>query len=204
MSNAQDFIERAAGLGEADLWEASPLRLTWEPERGWPDAVAFLRALFKPGELVACGREGRWVVHSRTEWEGKFRRGVPLPPLVVVNPLRTALPRGGEPEAWGEETVAEFRQAAVTLEGVSQDRQILFWLGFGLEHVRAVVESGGGPLHAVVRLGKSGVGKGIETLAALAPERQTGNPLYPVRLAGAVRPDTGKRQRLLFAGRPLE
>ena len=202
MSNAQDFIEQAEGLGEADLWEASGVRLTWEPERGWPDAVVMLRAMFKPGELVACGGAGRWVVHTREEWAGKFKRGVPLPALVVANPLRTALPRGTVPEAWGRDALAEVRNAVAVLEGMPQERQIRFWLGFGTQHLRAIVESGGGPLHAILRNDAGAVRERLPMLSALSPE--AGNPLFAVRLAGAVRPDTGKRQRLLFAGRPLE
>ncbi len=202
MSGAQDFIDRAEGLGEADMWEASPIRLTWEPERGWPDAVVQLRAMFRPSELVACGGAGRWVVHSRTEWEGKFRRGVALPPLVVCNPLRTALPRGTGPEVWGRDALAEVRNAVAVLEGMPQERQMRFWLGFGCQHLRAVAESGGGPLHAVLRTDAGAVRERMGMLSALSPE--VGNPLFAMRLSGAVRPDTGKRQRLLFAGRPLE
>ena len=198
---AQDFIDQAEGLGEADLWEASPIRLTWPPEKGWPDAVVQLRAMFKPGELVACGGAGRWVVHTRTEWEGKFRRGVPLPSFVLINPLRTAPPRGRMPETLGRDALAEVRNAVGALKEMSQEQQICFWLGFGVQHVRAIVESGDGSLHAALRTDAGAFRERMGMLSALSPE--VSNPLFAMRLAGAVRPDTGKRQRLLFASGAL-
>ena len=50
---AAAFIARGDGATEADWFEASPVRIDWEP--GPRDAATLLRVLYGPGERVFCG-----------------------------------------------------------------------------------------------------------------------------------------------------
>lgn len=208
----QSFVEASAGLGEADLWELSPVHPAWPPEEGWKDAVTHLRALFRPDELVACGDTYRKQVRTRAEWCARFKRGVEIPPLVVVNPL---LPEGGatkdgKPSAVCDNAVADHRHCLVEFDGVGYEEQIRFWLGFGLEHVRSITFSGNKSLHAVLRVDAGDATRWEESVKPLyerfvrmGADRNCKNPSRTTRLAGAVRADTGKFQKLLFAGEAL-
>lgn len=207
------FAGRAAGLGEADLWEASPVHPSWEPEKeGWKDAWTLLRAMFRPGELVACGTKTRKSVRTCAEWCKAFRDGEPIPPLVIANPIKAegGTTKDGMASMFCDDAVAAHRQCLIEFDNVPVETQIRFWLGFGLEDVRAMVFSGNKSVHAVLRIGAKDkrewdatVGSIYKRFGLADADRACMNPSRGVRLAGAVREDTGRVQKLLFAGLPL-
>lgn len=210
---AADYIQRGGGQGEADLWEASPVRIDWEP--GPQDAVALLRALFLPGELVFCGDAYGREVRTREEWCSRWEDGEPPPPFLCVNPLKAAGGRtaGGHLSPRCDDAVAVFRHAVAEFDGMPLADQFPFWMGFGLDAVRAITYSAGKSLHAVLRVDaadreewEAAVRGRLfrRLLIPLGCDRTCVNPSRLSRLAGARRPDKGGTiQRLLFVREEL-
>lgn len=203
-------MSRGGEVGEVDLWEASPVRIGWGDD--WArDAVALLRALFRPGEWVNCGKlwESRRV-RRREDWIADWERGEEIPPFVCVNPLRG--------EGWRcDENLAAYRHALAKLPALPIDLQARFWMGWGLGAVAAVVHSGGKSLHVVLRVDAEGawawereVKEGLfgKRLVPLGVPSSCASPSCLVRLAGAVRQDRrgtpGTRQRLVFVRGALD
>ena len=220
---AQEYIRRGGGRTEADLWEASPVHPSWEPVEGWRDACALLRAMFKPGELVACGeiREDagkQWwqgQVRPCAEWCGRFRGGEWIPPLVRVNPIKPegGKTRSGKPSMVCDDAVAVFRHAVVEFDAMPLADQLNFWMGWGLEAVTAITFSGGKSLHAVLRVDVANreewereVRGGLyrRRMVPFGCDWQCANPSRGTRLAGARRADKGGAvQKLLFVREAL-
>lgn len=211
---AAAFIRAGGGAGEADLWEASPVRIAWGDEF-WRDAVALLRALFRPGELVFCGdRYGR-TVRARDEWCERWEGGEPVPPFLCVNPLKPGggVTSGGKLSPRCDDAVAVFRHAVAEFDGMPLDDQLNFWMGWGLDAVAAITFSGSKSLHAVLRVDAASRGAwdrevrdGLfrRRLVPLGCDRTCANPSRLSRLAGARRPDKGGTvQKLLYVREPL-
>ena len=138
--------------------------------------------------------------------------------VVCVNPLtgRRGLTTEGTPSYCCRETVADFRHMVFEFDKLPLADQCRFWAGVIRADklpLRALVYSGGKSIHGVVRVNAKSAEEyrlfADEVAAAFAnpadPEEMRiddqalKNPLTGVRLAGAVRKDTGKRQALLYA-----
>lgn len=202
------FIERGAGRGEADLWEASPVRIDWEP--GARDAVALLRALFLPGELVFCGDRYGNTVRERDAWCERWEQGEAVPPFFIPNPLKPSGGKSssGKPSPRCDDAVAVLRYAVAEFDGMPVDAQVRFWLGWGLGPVSAVTHSAGKSVHALLRVDAADRAEWDAEVKRrlfdryLVPwgcDSTCKNPSRLSRLAGACRPDKGGMiQRLLF------
>lgn len=212
---ARDFIQRGAGAGEADLWEASPVRISWGDDFR-RDAVALLHALFKPGELVFCGDSFGRTVRERDEWCARWEGGEAIPPLVCPNPLKREGGRtaGGNPSPRCDDAVAVFRHAVAEFDGMPLADQFSFWMGFGLDAVAAITFSGSKSLHAVLRVDAASREEWERdvrgrlfrrVLVPLGCDGACANPSRLTRLAGARRADKGGAvQKLLFVRGELE
>lgn len=176
----RDYIRRGEGATEADFFHASPVMLGWGDD--WRlDAVAQLKALFHPAELVFCGDQFGKTVRPAAEWVRHFEAGGKLPPLFIPNPLR---PEGGKTKSEGkpsgrcDDAVAVFRHAvaefdsklcmdadgnAVFISDGKSDRipknevfplseQLAFWRAWGLGNVSAMTYSGGKSYHVLLRV----------------------------------------------------
>ena len=204
------FADRGAMLGEADLWEASPVHPDWEPEEGWKDAWVFLRALFSPDELVTCGWDTRKEARTCLDWCKAFRAGEEIPPLVIINPIKRegGMTKGENPHRSFacDDAVGAFRHCLVEFDGEPIERQIQFWLGFGLADVTAMTFSGNKSVHAAFRVDAGSreeyealTGKIYKQFGIANADRACANPSRSIRLAGALRTETGKRQKLLYS-----
>ncbi len=213
--SAAEFVRKGEGAGEAELWEASPVRIDWGDD--WRmDACALLRALFLPGELVFCGDTFGREVRPRDEWISRFMAGNTIPPLFCVNPLKPegGVTTGGKPSPRCDTAVAVFRHAVAEFDGMPLADQFAFWMGWGLDAVTAVTFSGSKSLHALLRVDaanreewEKSVKGGLfrRVLVPLGCDRACVNPARLSRLAGARRADKGGAvQKLLFVRGSLE
>lgn len=149
---AQRFIQRGDGAEESDWWEASPVRIDWEP--GPEDALALLGALYAPGEFVFCGERYGAEVKTAGDWMRRIEKGSPVPPHWIPNPLTgDEHPTGsGTPSRRGDSAVASFRFAVAEFDGLSKPDQLAFWWGFRTAPIVALIDSGGKSIHAILRV----------------------------------------------------
>lgn len=151
---AAAFIARGDGATEADWFEASPVRIDWEP--GPKDAAHLLRVLYRPGERVFCGErygagEG---VRMAADWIAAFDDGRPVPPHFIPNPLtgrEHPLP-GGKLSKRGDSAVAGFLYAVAEMDGMDKASQLALWWGFRSAPIVALIDSGGKSVHAILRV----------------------------------------------------
>ena len=151
---AAAFIARGDGATEADWFEASPVRIDWEP--GPKDAAHLLRVLYRPGERVFCGERygGGEDVRMAADWIARFEDGRPVPPHFIPNPLtgrEHPLP-DGKPSKRGDSAVAGFLYAVAEFDGMSKAEQLAFWWGFRSAPITALIDSGGKSIHAILRV----------------------------------------------------
>jgi hypothetical protein len=149
---AQAFIRRGDGAEESDWWEASPIRIGWEP--GPRDALALLGALYAPGEFVFCGERYGAEVRTVADWIASIEGGAPVPPHWIPNPLTgDEHPTGsGTLSRRGDSAVASFRFAVAEFDGMDKASQLAFWWGFRTAPIVALIDSGGKSIHAILRV----------------------------------------------------
>lgn len=151
---AAAFIARGDGATEADWFEASPVRIDWEP--GPRDAATLLRVLYGPGERVFCGERygGAEGVLMAAEWIARFDDGRSVPPHFIPNPLtgREHPLADGKPSRRGDSAVSGFLYAVAEFDGLSKPEQLAFWWGFRSAPITALIDSGGKSVHAILRV----------------------------------------------------
>ena len=184
-------ILRDFATDPVELWESSPVRLTGDPEADW----RLLLRLFNPddrlwiGEVHEANRAGRFhlVKHWRKLDHAPATR-------VCPNPLREgACSRSNE-------HIAERRYLVVESDQLSKSEvcAVFAWLR-QLAKRGAVVDTGNRSLHgwfeypSADRLAELKI-----ILPALRCDPALFSPSQPVRLPGALRPETGQFQTLLF------
>jgi hypothetical protein len=203
---------------EADIWEASPVRIDWPPEE---DASRVLSFLYAPAEFLFCGiREEKAqpgeAIRPAGEWVEHFQAGNPIPPLVMPNPLtgEEALSKGGEPSYRSDSCVRSFRFALVEFDNLTRDEQIAFWTAIRLP-VAALIDSGGKSIHGWIKVDCADVEAWekdverrlfMERLVPLGVDPACRNESRLSRLPGHHRSETGRWQRVLYLapkGRPV-
>ena len=149
---AAAFIKRGNGAEECDWWEASPIRIDWEP--GPQDALAILGTLYAPGEFVFCGERYGADVKTAGDWIARIEGGAPVPPHWIPNPLTgEEHPTGnGKPSKRGDSAVCGFRYAVAEFDGLSKADQLAFWWGFRTAPIVALIDSGGKSVHAILKV----------------------------------------------------
>lgn len=217
---AGEFIRRGGGRTAADLRALSPVTIDWGADERWKGACALLRAMFMPGELVACGiihkdrRGAQMTVRTCAEWCQRFRDGEWIPPTVVINPLKPegGKTKSGKPSKVCDDAVAVHRHAVVEFDKRPLAEQVNFWLGWGLDAVTAITFSGNKSLHVIVRVDAADAAEWDRDVRGELYRRRmvpfgadgaTANPSRGARLAGAFRADTKKLQTLLFCREAL-
>lgn len=200
------IIHAGRAYGEADIWEASPVRLDWEPEE---DAAHLLRCLYQPEEklFIGCAEStgprhvravSAWLETDLTRW-----------PHIAPNPM-TGNPAPGKADPAkltfrGDNCISAFRFCVVEFDALPMDDQLRFWAGVNLP-VAALITSGGKSVHGWLRVD---VPDGAAWDAQVRPLYKTrlvplgvdgacANPARLSRLPGHFRADKGQRQRLLF------
>jgi len=151
---AAAFVARGDGATEADWFDASPVRMDWEP--GPKDAAHLLRVLYRPWEHVFCGERygGAEDVRTAAEWIAAFDDGRPVPPHFIPNPLtgREHPLADGKLSRRGDSAVAGFLYAVGEMDNLSKPEQLAFWWGFRSAPITALIDSGGKSVHAILRV----------------------------------------------------
>jgi len=216
------IIESAKITMEADLWEASPIRLWGEPEH---DSELFLSTLFRPddhlfiGERHKPGKLGE-NIRSCEDWKEFFRKNGKAGPFIIQNPLsgHEELTHDDKPSFRCDNAVKTFRYSIVEHDQLPREDQIAFWSVVKLP-IRALVCTGGKSVHAWMdcsclapinshadwqreikdRLYEQG-------LKPLGFDSSCANPARLSRLPGYFRHEKENWQRLLWLspeGRPI-
>jgi hypothetical protein len=147
----QRIIENAKIWDEADLWEASPIRLMDEPRY---DAALLFGTLFQPtdqlfiGDRVQPGIIGE-TIRTATEWITHFKNGGKSGPHIIINPLNgipAPTKTGDKATLRGDGNISSYRHAMGEFDTLSREAQIKFWSAIKLPIV-ALIDSGGKSIH---------------------------------------------------------
>jgi hypothetical protein len=199
---------------EADLWDASPVRL-YSVET---DPSMLLNLLFEPDEFVFIGDrlEPGIIGHNiRTaaSWNSFFQAGGMAGPHIIINPLtgKPAPKKAGDGYTLrGDGNVKTFRHCLVEFDNLTREDQIRFWSAAKLP-IRALIDSGGKSIHAWLDVQKLftvttaeqwntniKIGLYEKILISMGVDRACCNPSRLSRLPGYFREEHGKYQRLLW------
>lgn len=211
------IIEQATITTEADLWEASPIRIDWAPEE---DLTYCLMALYNSddmlfiGERYEHGEPGRTIC-TTVEWVSHFAKGGKILPHFIVNPLdgEQAPQSSGEGTTFrGDRNVCAFRYCLAEFDSIPREAQIRFWSTIKLP-LCALIDSGGKSIHALIDVQQIAAVDSLkawtteikaslyrDVLIPLGVDPACANPARLSRLPGYRR--GGRYQRLLWlAGR---
>lgn len=204
---ARRFILRGDGADEAAWWEASPIRIDWQP--GPQDALALLGALYAPDEYLFIGERYGVDVATVGDWMRRIESGGPCPPHFIPNPLtgqEHPLP-DGKLSRRGDSAVVSFKYAVAEMDCLSKPDQLALWWGFKSAPVTALIDSGGKSIHAILK---------VDMASREQWEAEIENKLFPnilcplgcdpacrnearlSRLPGHYRREKGAWQRLLY------
>ncbi|MCE9614260.1 MAG: hypothetical protein K8T26_08285 [Lentisphaerae bacterium] len=207
-------VAEGVGCGEADIWEASPVRIE-APAAA--DAVTLLEALYAREDVLFIGDTYGRTVKTVGEWIGRFRGGCVLPPHIIPNPVtgELGMTKDGRPSYRADTCVKAFRFAVAEFDAMSREDQFHFWWAVDLP-VCALIDSGGKSLHAWIRI--DGVRNGAEWesqvegllfgrwLIPMGCDPACRNEARLSRLPGHYRAEKGRWQRLMYLapeGRPI-
>ena len=204
---AQAFVRKGEGADESDWWEASPVRIDWEP--GPRDAIVLLDVLYPRDAYLFCGERYGTTVRTAGEWRERFAHGEPLPPHVIPNPMsgHEGLTEEGKPSFRCDNTVATYRYAVAEFDVMDKASQLEFWWGFRSAPIAALIDSGGKSIHAWLRVDcpdRATWERDVEAtlfgkvLVPLGCDPQCKNESRLSRLPGYYRRDKCAWQRLLY------
>lgn len=150
----QRIIDSAKISDEADLWEASPLRLWEEPK---DDPALLLSTLYDSTDLIWIGERHDAGILGDTirtvlEWINHFKNGGKSGPFIIINSLtgEPSTKKTGEGETYrGDGNISSYRHAMAEFDDLSREDQISFWSAIKLPLV-ALIDSGGKSVHALI------------------------------------------------------
>lgn len=217
--NGKDALKQLLAQGkysdEADLWEASPIRLLVEPAQ---DAPLFLSILYEPEELIWIGDRHQagirgMTIRTRDDWIRYYKNGGTLRPHIILNPvngLPAPVKSGGRTTLRGDANILSYRFCLAEFDSLSRSDQIRFWSAVKLPIV-ALIDSGGKSIHAWIDVQELAM---IETpdhwetsikcrlydrqLVPLGVDCACSNPARLSRLPGHFREEKGRYQRLMW------
>jgi hypothetical protein len=211
----RNFIAEGAGTTEADIWEASPIRIDWTPEE---DAWRLLEVLAGKDDLFFIGDGDDFgivggTIRAASEWIELFQRGVRPGPHVIPNPLDgKPHPRKDDPSKVtyrGDACIAVYRRCTVEYDNLDRDSQLAFWATVNAPVV-ALIDSGGKSIHGWLDVQKWASVESPEEwdlhikdelyqrlLIPLGVDRACCNAARLSRMPGHFR-DTGRWQRILW------
>jgi hypothetical protein len=220
-SGAVSFVARMIEIGGGATFESlaagSPVPISSGPSM---QTAQFLSAMYDTldflfiAEKNHAGVLGKNVL-SAQDWRRRAQR-VSMPPLLIANPLTgyEGLTKEGKPSLRCSASIKRHRYALVEFDEMQLEEQYAFWAGViktGAFPLRSLVYSGGKSLHGLIEVDapdRAQWDKQIEVLLYAthnpdAPkdrqaDRACRNPDRMTRLAGAMRPESGALQRLLW------
>jgi hypothetical protein len=208
------LIASGSGASEADLWEASPIRVDWPPEE---DAVHILQALYSKDDLLFIGERqepgiiGK-TIRTRAEWVERLSQGGETAPYIIPNPLsgKPAEKKGGGMTLRGDLNVSDFRLCVAEFDALDRDSQLAFWSAVKLPIV-ALIDSAGKSIHGWLDVRKLADVPALadwdrhirgrlyaEALIPLGVDSACSNPSRLSRLPGHFRAEKQRRQRILY------
>jgi hypothetical protein len=211
----QRIIDQGTISEDADLWEASPIKLSDTPEA---DRGMLLKNLFPPDDLVFIGEryeDGVVGKNIRTAaaWVVYFATGGKAGPHVIVNPFtgKASPKKSGDGDSYRcDGSIKTFRHCLVEFDYLPREDQIRFWSAAKLP-ILALIDSGGKSIHAWLDVSKLSnvsncdqwnlyikMGLYEKALIPLGVDRSCCNPSRLSRLPGHFRGETAKFQRLLW------
>lgn len=201
------ICERGADFTDVELWEASPLRIEWNPKR---DAVELLSRLYHPDDRLFIGtryQAGKPHVLPVSKWMERFERGDSIMEHIIPNPLtgEQGLTKHGEPSYRADSCVAQFRFAVIEFDGMPREQQIQFWAGVKLPVV-VLLDSGGKSVHGWIRIDAADArewearveGRLFDILKALGADPSCKNEARLSRMVGHYRKEKERWQRILY------
>lgn len=210
------IIDQRNIFDEADLWEASPVRIDWPHE---DDTVNFLSAMFEPSDMIFIGeREALGIVgqniRSVSDWIDYFRSGGMTAPFIIINPLngRPGPKKTRDGDTYrGDNNIQKFRYCLVEFDDLDRKEQIRFWAAAKLPKA-ALIDSGGKSIHGWIRLSninslndwQKEVRQGLyeQCLIPLGVDPACSNPARLSRLPGHMRTETKRIQKILWLSQP--
>lgn len=219
----QKIIDQSKISDEADLWEASPIRLLGEPK---DDPVLLLETLYASTDLLWIGEHydagilgetirtaGEWIIH--------FGKGGKTGPHIIPNPLTgtPAMKKTGDGNTYrGDGNIRSYRFCIAEFDNLTREDQIKFWSAVRLPIV-ALIESAGKSIHAWIDVQKLAPVTTAEQWVIEIQNRLYGSLLTPLgidpacsnparlsRMPGHFRREKQGYQRLLWLsleGRPI-
>lgn len=211
----QKIINQGKISDEADLWEASPLRLWEEPK---DDPALLLSTLYEPTDLVLIGERHDagilgHTIRTTTEWINHFHNGGKTAPFIIINPLSgiPAKKKTGDGETYrGDGNIAAYKYCLIEFDGLDRESQIKFFSAVKLP-IRALIDSGNKSIHALVDVQKLATVTTAEQwateikqnlydrlLVPLGIDGACSNPARLSRLPGHYRTEKENYQRILW------
>jgi hypothetical protein len=218
-SALQRIIEQATISAEADLWEASPIRLWDEPCK---DIGLLLEHLYNQKDLLWIGERGEPGIVGRNiktmeQWMEYFNKDHRPGPQFIPNPLSGELApnKAGDGETRrGDYCITSFCFSVVEFDTLSRADQIRFWSAVKLP-ICCLIDSGGKSIHGIIDVRALAP---VNTYAEWAAEIEANlyerglvplgvdssckNPSRLSRLPGHFRAEKGRWQRLLWLAGP--
>jgi hypothetical protein len=146
------LVDLGKDIGEADIWEASPIRLGESPET---DHVLLLETLYRGDEFLFIGQHDHLAkvgvnLRQAHEWAGLFRQTPGIASqFIIPNPL------SGEPDANGslrsDACVEQFRFAVIEFDQRSRAEQLAFFAAVHLPF-HALIDTGGKSIHGWIEI----------------------------------------------------
>jgi len=212
----REIIRRGDGATEADLWEASPVRIDWPHTE---DSFRVLEHLYHPDELLFIGDDHLPGVLGKTirtcaEWIAYLKRDDGFPfdcpfPKIIPNPLtgKSGLTKSGKQSYRADACVSSFRFLVAEFDALSLQDQFAFWYGCPHLPVAAITHSGKKSLHAWIRVDAADAEEWTQVierrlfpqfLKPLGLDTSCKNEGRLSRMPGHTRSDTGLPQKLLY------
>ena len=160
--NTADFIRRGSGVGELELFEASPIRLIDDPANDWR---IFIEALFARQEFIFIGDQTQTTVRKAAD---VLTDTMPAGAYICPNPFtgEPAPTKSGGTSCRCDSAVAAFRYVLVEFDSISISDQIQFFAAIPLK-ITALIYSGSKSIHGIIKL------DGVNSLADWQAEVKT-------------------------------
>lgn len=214
-NEVRDTIARGASVTTSnDLMALSPVPTV--DLKGIDAARALLAAMFKPTDLILVGTMKHGVDERNLRTAAVWTADPSLTAWeqVKINPFTGEQAEGGNKGLTriGEKCLARYPLMLLEFDELTLADQCRFWAGMvkrGMPVV-AVIYSGGKSLHGLIRVGAIDEGTWKERCdqakaryctdhdPAYRVDEQAMRPAVAVRLAGAIRKDSRREQRLLY------
>lgn len=221
----ESILAAGDGVGEADLWECSPIRVDWEPEQ---DATRLLTLLYASEDRLFIGaRHDGGIEHVRmaADWRSRFESGVPVPEHIIPNPLtgNIGTTKDGKTSFRADACVTQFRFAVLEFDTIPEplrepeqpvtawprDAQFQFWAGALAFKwpIAALIDSGGKSIHCWLEVNARDAADWetkiegelfAQILVPLGVDRACRNEARLSRAAGHLRAEKSRWQRILY------